>query len=143
MIPRRTVLEGAQCLGLPGELTLAGSQQWTVVSCSNLILYSRQVQKAQSHLHLIVHSVATCNSEARGAQESLAKMFDQLLLDRTSKQGAEVSPQPMATHPGPDPKDLVFHMQELCNDMKLLAFDLQDNNRLIERLHRVPPTPEV
>lgn len=24
-------------------------------------------------------------------------------------------------------------MQELCNDMKLLAFDLQDNNRLIER----------
>lgn len=103
----------------------------------------RQVQKAQNHLHLIGHSVATCNSEARGAQESLAKMFDQLLLDRASKQGAEVSPQPMATHPGPDPKDLVFHMQELCNDMKLLAFDLQDNNRLIERLHRVPPTPEV
>lgn len=34
----------------------------------------RQVQKAQNHLHLIGHSVATCNSEARGAQESLAKV---------------------------------------------------------------------
>lgn len=72
--PSRTVLEGAQCLGLPGELTRAVSQQWTVVSCSNLILSSRQVQKAQNHLHLIGHSVATCNSEARGAQESLAKV---------------------------------------------------------------------
>jgi hypothetical protein len=24
-------------------------------------------------------------------------------------------------------------MQELCEEMKLLAFDLQDNNRIIER----------
>lgn len=52
----------------------AVSQQWKAMSCSNLILYLRQVQKAQNHLHLIGHSVATCNSEARGAQESLSKV---------------------------------------------------------------------
>ncbi|XP_052056166.1 inhibitor of nuclear factor kappa-B kinase subunit epsilon isoform X3 [Apodemus sylvaticus] len=115
----------------------------------------RQVQKAQNHLHLLGHSVATCNSEARGAQESLSKIFDQLLLDRASEQRAEGPPR--SPHPSPDPKDLVFQpkrpqpslscaldsMQELCNDMKLLAFDLQDNNRLIERLHRVPSAPDV
>lgn len=27
----------------------------------------------------------------------------------------------------------VHSMQELCENMKLLAFDLQDNNRIIER----------
>lgn len=101
----------------------------------------RQVQKAQNHLHLIGRSVAACNTEAQETQESLSKILDQLLLDRAP--GAQISPHPMAPHPSPDPKDLVFHMQELCNDMKLLAFDLQDNNRLIERLHRVPPAPEV
>ncbi|CAO2636800.1 Inhibitor of nuclear factor kappa-B kinase subunit epsilon [Lemmus lemmus] len=101
----------------------------------------RQVQKAQNHLHLLGHSVAACNTEAREAQESLSKIFDRLLLDNAS--GAQISPHPMAPHPSPDPKDLVFHMQELCNDMKLLAFDLQDNNRLIERLHRVPSAPDV
>ncbi|XP_050003564.1 inhibitor of nuclear factor kappa-B kinase subunit epsilon [Alexandromys fortis] len=101
----------------------------------------RQVQKAQNHLHLLGRSVAACNTEAREAQESLSKIFDQLLLDRAS--GAEISPRPTALHPSPDSKDLVFHMQELCNDMKMLAFDLQDNNRLIERLHRVPSAPDV
>ncbi|XP_075843974.1 inhibitor of nuclear factor kappa-B kinase subunit epsilon isoform X3 [Microtus pennsylvanicus] len=101
----------------------------------------RQVQKTQNHLHLLGRSVAACNTEAREAQENLSKIFDRLLLDRAS--GAEISPHPTAPHPSPDPKDLVFHMQELCNDMKLLAFDLQDNNRLIERLHRVPSAPDV
>ncbi|KAL6092514.1 hypothetical protein STEG23_034204 [Scotinomys teguina] len=91
----------------------------------------RQVQKAWNHLHLIGRSVAACNTEAQETQESLRKILDQLLLDKAP--GAQISPHPMAPHPSPDPKDLVFHMQELCNDMKLLAFDLQDNNRLIER----------
>nr|XP_048286633.1 inhibitor of nuclear factor kappa-B kinase subunit epsilon isoform X5 [Myodes glareolus]XP_048286634.1 inhibitor of nuclear factor kappa-B kinase subunit epsilon isoform X5 [Myodes glareolus]XP_048286635.1 inhibitor of nuclear factor kappa-B kinase subunit epsilon isoform X5 [Myodes glareolus]XP_048286636.1 inhibitor of nuclear factor kappa-B kinase subunit epsilon isoform X5 [Myodes glareolus]XP_048286637.1 inhibitor of nuclear factor kappa-B kinase subunit epsilon isoform X5 [Myodes glareo len=119
----------------------------------------RQVQKAQNHLHLLGRSVAACNTEAREAQESLSKIFDRLLLDGAS--GAQISPHTMAPHSSPDPKDLVFQlwaqvtkpqpphsssldsMQELCNDMKLLAFDLQDNNRLIERLHRVPAAPDV
>ncbi|XP_027273481.1 inhibitor of nuclear factor kappa-B kinase subunit epsilon isoform X4 [Cricetulus griseus] len=98
----------------------------------------RQVQKAKNHLHLIGRSVAGCNTEAR---DSLSKILDRLLLDRAP--GTQISPHPMAPHPSSDPKDLVFHMQELCNDMKLLALDLQDNNRLIERLQKVPSAPDV
>ncbi|XP_077742902.1 inhibitor of nuclear factor kappa-B kinase subunit epsilon isoform X5 [Canis aureus] len=33
-------------------------------------------------------------------------------------------------------------MQELCEEMKLLAFDLQDNNRIIEGLSRPPSAPD-
>jgi len=33
-------------------------------------------------------------------------------------------------------------MQELCKEMKLLAFDLQDNNRVIEGLSRPPSAPD-
>lgn len=73
--PRRRALEGAQCLVLSGELRTAVSQQWRAGSCSNLILYSRQVQKAQNHLHLVGHSVTACNSEAREAQENLSKVW--------------------------------------------------------------------
>uniref|UniRef100_A0A8C6RII3 Inhibitor of nuclear factor kappa-B kinase subunit epsilon n=1 Tax=Nannospalax galili TaxID=1026970 RepID=A0A8C6RII3_NANGA len=91
----------------------------------------REVQKTRNHMHLIGGSVATCNTEAQETQESLSKIFDQLLQDRT--QEAQASPYPMTPHPSPALKDLVPHMQELCNEMKLLAFDLQDNNRLIER----------
>ena len=37
------------------------------------------------------------------------------------------------TKPQPPLSSSLDSMQELCHDMKLLAFELQDNNRLIER----------
>uniref|UniRef100_A0A8C5KGT7 Inhibitor of nuclear factor kappa-B kinase subunit epsilon n=1 Tax=Jaculus jaculus TaxID=51337 RepID=A0A8C5KGT7_JACJA len=101
----------------------------------------REVQTTRSHLRLLSCSVAAYNTEAQAAQEGLSKILDQLLQDRS--QGAQALPQPMAPHPSPAPEDLVLHMQELCDDMKLLAFDLQDNNRLIEQLRRVPSAPDV
>ncbi|XP_012494269.1 PREDICTED: inhibitor of nuclear factor kappa-B kinase subunit epsilon-like isoform X2 [Propithecus coquereli] len=95
----------------------------------------RVVHETRNHLRLVGCSVAACNTEAQGAQESLGK----LLQDRT--QGPPASPPAVA--PCPTPKDLLFHMEELCKEMKRLAFDLQDNNRIIERLSRVPEAPDV
>ncbi|XP_058396172.1 inhibitor of nuclear factor kappa-B kinase subunit epsilon isoform X2 [Diceros bicornis minor] len=105
----------------------------------------RVAHETRNHLRLVGCSVAACNTEAQGAQESLSKILDrlshQLLQDRTT--GAQASPPPSAPYPSPALKDLVLHMQELCEEMKLLAFDLQDNNRIIEGLSRVPSAPDV
>nr|XP_008522787.1 PREDICTED: inhibitor of nuclear factor kappa-B kinase subunit epsilon [Equus przewalskii] len=107
--------------------------------------HMRVVHETRNHLRLVGCSVAACNTEAQGAQESLSKLLDrlsqQLLQDRTK--GAQASPPPTAPYPSPALKDLVLHMQELYEEMKLLAFDLQDNNRIIEGLSRVPSTPGV
>lgn len=103
------------------------------------------VNETRNHLRLVGCSVAACTTEAQGAQESLSKMLDllshQLLQDRSK--GAQASSAPAAAPLDPAPGDLVMHMQELCEGMKLLAFDLQDNNRIIERLSRVPSAPDA
>ncbi|XP_005540691.3 inhibitor of nuclear factor kappa-B kinase subunit epsilon isoform X1 [Macaca nemestrina] len=105
----------------------------------------RVVHETRNHLRLVGCSVAACNTEAQGVQESLSKILEelshQLLQDRAK--GAQASPPPIAPYPSPTPKDLLLHMQELCEGMKLLASDLLDNNRIIERLNRVPAAPDV
>uniref|UniRef100_A0A452TAW6 Inhibitor of nuclear factor kappa B kinase subunit epsilon n=1 Tax=Ursus maritimus TaxID=29073 RepID=A0A452TAW6_URSMA len=70
----------------------------------------------------------------------LDRLSHQLLQDRAKE--AQVSPPPAAPYPSPALTDLVFHMRELCDEMKLLAFDLQDNNRIIEGLNRLPSAPD-
>ncbi|XP_008571296.1 PREDICTED: inhibitor of nuclear factor kappa-B kinase subunit epsilon isoform X2 [Galeopterus variegatus] len=107
--------------------------------------WMREVHETRNHLRLVGCSVAACNTEAQGAQEGLSKILDQLShqLLQDSTEGAQASPTSIAPYPSPAPKDLVLHMQELCEEMKLLAFDLQDNNRIIERLGRVPSAPDV
>ncbi|XP_077878837.1 inhibitor of nuclear factor kappa-B kinase subunit epsilon isoform X1 [Ictidomys tridecemlineatus] len=105
----------------------------------------REVYETRTHLRWVSCSVTSCNTEAQGVQENLSKILDQLsyqlLQDRTKE--VQTSPPPIAPHPSPAPKDLVLHMQELCEEMRLLAFDLQDNNRIIERLGRLPSAPDV
>nr|KAF6396825.1 inhibitor of nuclear factor kappa B kinase subunit epsilon [Rousettus aegyptiacus] len=105
----------------------------------------RLVHQARNHLRLVGCSVAACNTEAQGVQEGLSKILDglshQLLQDRTK--GAQASPPPVATYASPALRDLGVHMEELCEEMKLLAFDLQDNNRIIEGLSRVQSAPDV
>ncbi|XP_022449305.2 inhibitor of nuclear factor kappa-B kinase subunit epsilon isoform X3 [Delphinapterus leucas] len=105
----------------------------------------RVVHETRNHLRLVGCSVAACNTEAQGAQESLSKILDwlshQLLQDRTKE--AQASPPTTAPYPSPALKDLVLHMQELCKEMKVLASDLQDNNRVIEGLSRVPSAPDI
>ncbi|KAG3258259.1 inhibitor of nuclear factor kappa B kinase subunit epsilon [Ictidomys tridecemlineatus] len=105
----------------------------------------QEVYETRTHLRRVSCSVTSCNTEAQGVQENLSKILDQLsyqlLQDRTKE--VQTSPPPIAPHPSPAPKDLVLHMQELCEEMRLLAFDLQDNNRIIERLGRLPSAPDV
>ncbi|XP_005375447.1 PREDICTED: inhibitor of nuclear factor kappa-B kinase subunit epsilon isoform X2 [Chinchilla lanigera] len=103
--------------------------------------WMREVQTTRNQLRRAGWSVATCNTEAQGAQENLSKILDQLLQDRAPR--AETSPPPATPPPSAAPKDLAMHMQELYEEMKLLTFDLQDNNRIIERLSRTPSAPEV
>ncbi|XP_016070711.1 PREDICTED: inhibitor of nuclear factor kappa-B kinase subunit epsilon [Miniopterus natalensis] len=105
----------------------------------------RVVHEARNHLRLVACSMAACSTEAQGVQEGLSKILDclsyQVLQDRAK--GAQASPAPTAPFTSPELKDLGLHMEELCEEMKLLAFDLQDNNRIIEGLSRVQPAPDV
>ncbi|XP_047377224.1 inhibitor of nuclear factor kappa-B kinase subunit epsilon isoform X1 [Sciurus carolinensis] len=105
----------------------------------------REVHETRTHLRRVSCSVTSCNTEAQEVQENLSKVLDQLsyqLLQNRTK-GIQTSPPPIAPHPNPAPKDLVLHMQKLREEMRLLAFDLQDNNRIIERLGRIPSAPDV
>lgn len=111
---------------------------------ASLVMHSRwmrEVQKTRNQLRLVGWSVTTCSTEAQGAQETLSEILQQLLQDRTK--GAEAAPPALAPHPGTAPKDLVVHMRELYEEVKLLAFDLQDNNRVIERLSAAPSAPDI
>lgn len=105
----------------------------------------RVVHETRTRLRLVGCSVAACSTEAQAAQESLSKVLDllsQQLLQAQSR-GAQASPPLAAASPSPEPERLIVHMQELRERMKLLAAELQDNNRVLEQLGRVPPAPGI
>ncbi|KAM9000608.1 inhibitor of nuclear factor kappa-B kinase subunit epsilon isoform X2 [Sarcophilus harrisii] len=103
----------------------------------------RTVHETRKHLYLVSSSVATCQKEAQEAQGQLSKVLDRLSrrLWQGRMKAAQSSSPPFAAYSRPAPKDLVLHIQELREEMKLLAFDLQYNNQIIERLSTDPPTP--
>ncbi|XP_040841490.1 inhibitor of nuclear factor kappa-B kinase subunit epsilon isoform X3 [Ochotona curzoniae] len=96
----------------------------------------REVHTTRNNLRLVDCSVAACNTRAQGAQEGLSKMLDQLLQ-------AQALPSSSASNPSPASQDLALNMQELCREMKMVAFDLQDNNCIIERLGKVVSTQDT
>ncbi|XP_020858751.1 inhibitor of nuclear factor kappa-B kinase subunit epsilon isoform X1 [Phascolarctos cinereus] len=100
----------------------------------------RMVHETKKHLRLVGSSVNACKIEAQEAQGQLSKALDRLSrrLWQGRMKAAQSSPPPFAAYSRPLPKDLVLHIQELREEMKLLAFDLQHNNRIIERLSGVP-----
>uniref|UniRef100_A0A452SB91 Inhibitor of nuclear factor kappa B kinase subunit epsilon n=1 Tax=Ursus americanus TaxID=9643 RepID=A0A452SB91_URSAM len=76
-------------------------------------MWMREVHETRNRLRMVGCSVAAHNTEAQGVQESLSKV--------RASQGADTSLASASDS-----------MRELCDEMKLLAFDLQDNNRIIE-----------
>ncbi|XP_054419256.1 inhibitor of nuclear factor kappa-B kinase subunit epsilon [Pteronotus mesoamericanus] len=105
----------------------------------------RVVHEARNHVRLVACSVAACSTEAQGVQEGLSEILDWLShqLPQDRAEGAQASPAPTAPFSSPELKDLGLHMEELCEEMKLLAFDLQDNNHIIEGLIRVQSASDV
>ncbi|XP_019505309.1 PREDICTED: inhibitor of nuclear factor kappa-B kinase subunit epsilon isoform X1 [Hipposideros armiger] len=115
--------------------------QTSLVTLGN---WMRSVHEARNRLRLVGCSVAAYSTEAQGFQESLSKILDQLSHQlQDSIKGAQASSPPISPYSSSSLKDLGLHMEELYEDMKLLAFDLQDNNRMIEGLGRVQSAPDV
>ncbi|XP_044528445.1 inhibitor of nuclear factor kappa-B kinase subunit epsilon [Gracilinanus agilis] len=103
----------------------------------------RTVHETRKHLRLVSSSVTACKTEAQEAQGQLSQALDRLsqrLWQGRMKAAQDSSPS-LAAYSRSMPKDLVLHIQELREEMKLLAFDLQHNNQIIERLSGVPPAP--
>uniref|UniRef100_A0A8C9M1M7 Inhibitor of nuclear factor kappa B kinase subunit epsilon n=1 Tax=Panthera tigris altaica TaxID=74533 RepID=A0A8C9M1M7_PANTA len=101
--------------------------------------WMREAHETRIRLRMVSCSVAAFNTEAQGAQESLSKVRD-LQGAPGLPRGSQVNPAPWATAASlPSALD---SMQELCEEVKLLAFDLQDNNRIIEGLSRPPSAPD-
>nr|XP_054104191.1 inhibitor of nuclear factor kappa-B kinase subunit epsilon isoform X2 [Callithrix jacchus] len=77
----------------------------------------RVVHETRNHLRLVGCSVAACNTEAQGVQESLSKILEelshQLLQDRA--RGALASSPPISPHPSPTPKDLLLQAELLTS----------------------------
>ncbi|XP_032144911.1 inhibitor of nuclear factor kappa-B kinase subunit epsilon isoform X2 [Sapajus apella] len=75
----------------------------------------RVVHETRNHLRLVGCSVAACNTEAQGVQESLSKILEelshQLLQDRAK--GALASSPPISPHPSPTPKDLLLQLSKV------------------------------
>uniref|UniRef100_A0A8C9DI10 Inhibitor of nuclear factor kappa-B kinase subunit epsilon n=1 Tax=Prolemur simus TaxID=1328070 RepID=A0A8C9DI10_PROSS len=103
----------------------------------------RVVHETRNHLRLVGCSVAACNTEAQAAQESLGKVGEARGLWALQGPGVQTgavllsSPYPSSARPHPAASatlaSALDSMEELCKEMKRLAFDLQDNNRVIER----------
>ncbi|XP_075766262.1 inhibitor of nuclear factor kappa-B kinase subunit epsilon isoform X3 [Pelodiscus sinensis] len=106
---------------------------------------TREVWEMRKHLKKLSNSIAACNVEMMGCQECLHNALDKLpqriLWEKPNL--AQVSSTPQQSCMNRVHQDLVLRMQELRQQMKLVADDLQGNNSLIERLSGVASTPDA
>uniref|UniRef100_K7F6S3 Serine/threonine-protein kinase TBK1 n=1 Tax=Pelodiscus sinensis TaxID=13735 RepID=K7F6S3_PELSI len=106
---------------------------------------TREVWEMRKHLKKLSNSIAACNVEMMGCQDCLHNALDKLpqriLWEKPNL--AQVSSTPQQSCMNRVHQDLVLRMQELRQQMKLVADDLQGNNSLIERLSGVASTPDA
>uniref|UniRef100_A0A452SB48 Inhibitor of nuclear factor kappa B kinase subunit epsilon n=1 Tax=Ursus americanus TaxID=9643 RepID=A0A452SB48_URSAM len=89
-------------------------------------MWMREVHETRNRLRMVGCSVAAHNTEAQGVQESLSKVLGGGLPGEGGWQDNSGLSADTSLASASD------SMRELCDEMKLLAFDLQDNNRIIE-----------
>lgn len=99
----------------------------------------RKAFEIRKHLKKLNRSLTACNAEISGCQECLHKALDE--LPQKNLQGKTISSAPTQVYLNQKHKDMLFGMQELQDQMKIVAHNLQLNNSIIQRLNGVASTP--
>nr|XP_020666332.1 inhibitor of nuclear factor kappa-B kinase subunit epsilon isoform X4 [Pogona vitticeps] len=97
----------------------------------------RKAFEMRKHLKKLNRSLTTCSAEMSGCQDCLYKALDDLpqkILQRKMTPSAPTQMYLNQKH-----QDIVFGMQELQDQMKVVAHNLQLNNNIIQRLNGVSP----
>ncbi|XP_078247975.1 inhibitor of nuclear factor kappa-B kinase subunit epsilon isoform X5 [Pogona vitticeps] len=97
----------------------------------------RKASDMRKHLKKLNRSLTTCSAEMSGCQDCLYKALDdlpQIILQRKMTPSA-----PTHIYLNQKHQDIVFGMQELQDQMKVVAHNLQLNNNIIQRLNGVSP----
>ncbi|XP_061488090.1 inhibitor of nuclear factor kappa-B kinase subunit epsilon isoform X2 [Rhineura floridana] len=97
----------------------------------------RKVFEMRKNLKKLSRSLAACSAETSGCQDYLHKALD-VLLQRILQ--SKVTPSaPTQVYLNQKHQDVVFGMQELQDQMKIVAQNLQLNNSIIQRLNGIAP----
>ncbi|XP_062998842.1 inhibitor of nuclear factor kappa-B kinase subunit epsilon [Elgaria multicarinata webbii] len=97
----------------------------------------RKTFEMRKKLKKLNRSLTTCSAEMSGCQDCLYKVLDE--LPRRILQGKLTSTAPKQVYLNQKHQDMVFGMQELQDQMKIVAHNLQLNNSIIQRLNGVAP----
>ncbi|XP_008113864.1 inhibitor of nuclear factor kappa-B kinase subunit epsilon isoform X1 [Anolis carolinensis] len=97
----------------------------------------RKAFEIQKNLKKLNRSLTTCSTEMSGCQDCLVKVLDE--LHQRTLQGKTTSSVPTQVCLNQKHKDVAFGIQELQDQMKIVAHNLQLNNNIIQRLNGVAP----
>ncbi|KAH0618893.1 hypothetical protein JD844_018418 [Phrynosoma platyrhinos] len=97
----------------------------------------RKASEIWKHLKKLSRSLTTCSAEMSGCQDCLLKVLDE--LHQRILQDKMTSSAPTQVCLNQKHKDVVFGIQELQDQMKIVAHNLQLNNNIIQRLNGVTP----
>ncbi|KAJ6659834.1 hypothetical protein lerEdw1_018289, partial [Lerista edwardsae] len=99
----------------------------------------RKAFEMRKHLKKLNRSLTAYTAEILGSQECLHKALDG--LPQRLLQGKAMSSAPPQVYSNQKHEDMLFGMQELQDQMKIVAYNLQLNNSIIQRLNGVASTP--
>ncbi|XP_053249336.1 inhibitor of nuclear factor kappa-B kinase subunit epsilon isoform X4 [Podarcis raffonei] len=97
----------------------------------------RKVFDLKKSLKKLNRSLTSCSAEMSGCQDCLDKALDE--LPQRILQGKTTHSAPTQVYMNQKHQDMVFGMQELQDQMKIVAHNLQLNNSIIQRLNGVAP----
>ncbi|KAM6457058.1 inhibitor of nuclear factor kappa-B kinase subunit epsilon isoform 2-T3 [Liasis olivaceus] len=97
----------------------------------------RKAFEIRKHLKILNRSLTACNAEMLGCQQCLNKALD--MLPQRLLQSKIISSTSTQGYFNQKHQDVVYGMQELQEQMKMVAYNLQANNSIIQRLNSVAP----